>query len=254
LEKRFAEALERHEREIARVVAAIGERELRAQIEKQARRRGAAAGSEARGEADAAVLAHLSESQLDLGTAASVVRPPTAAELVPGIKVRVRGFAAPVVLRRRDETSAEVEAGPLRMKVPLVEITAIVSDPPKQGAAAKPARLGSVTVTATRGATSSGVGGAGGAGGAAGDDDAGATSEINVIGCTVEEATGRVDKFIDNAMLAGKVQLRVIHGHGTGALRRGLGEFLRGHPLVEGVNAEIPERGGNAVTVVDLKN
>ncbi len=64
-----------------------------------------------------------------------------------------------------------------------------------------------------------------------------AAEEINVIGCTVEEATGRVDKFIDNAALAGKPNVRIIHGHGTGALRRGLAEFLSAHPLVESIHA-----------------
>jgi DNA mismatch repair protein MutS2 len=77
--------------------------------------------------------------------------------------------------------------------------------------------------------------------------------EINVIGCTVEEASRRVDKFIDGASLAGKAEVRVIHGHGTGALRRGLTEFLSAHPLVESVHAEAQERGGTAVTVVELR-
>ena len=59
-----------------------------------------------------------------------------------------------------------------------------------------------------------------------------AGEEINLIGCTVEEATRRVDKFLDQAALAGSSQIRIIHGHGTGALRRGLAEFLKTHPLV----------------------
>ena len=54
-----------------------------------------------------------------------------------------------------------------------------------------------------------------------------------MIGCTVEEATGRVDKFLDEAALANRTRVRIIHGHGTGALRKGLAEFLASHPLVE---------------------
>ena len=159
------------------------------------------------------------------------------------MRVRVRGFAAPVVLRRRDDSSAEVEAGPLRMKVPLAEIIAIVADEKKPGARqpvkrARPRAQGGVTVRTAP----------------ADADAAGETDEINVIGCTVEEATRRVDKFIDNAALAGKAQLRVIHGHGTGALRRGLAEFFSKHPLVERIHAETDERGGAAVTVVELKD
>ena len=81
-----------------------------------------------------------------------------------------------------------------------------------------------------------------------------AAEEINVIGCTVEEASRRVDKFLDNAALAGSSQLRVIHGHGTGALRRGLAEFLKSHPLVSSIRAEAADRGGAAITIVELKD
>ena len=82
-----------------------------------------------------------------------------------------------------------------------------------------------------------------------------AAEEINVIGCTVEEATGRVDKFIDNAALAGKPSVRIIHGHGTGALRRGLAEFLvrasagRKHSRMKNRNA-----AETAITVAELKS
>ena len=251
LEQRVADALAHHEREMTRAVEAVKEGELRAQIEKQSRRRLVEARSEARGEVDAAVVAHLSESQSDLGVAVEVLRPPSPDELVPGVRVRVRGFSAPVVLRRRDGASAEVEAGPLRMKVPLAEIIAIVAvEHAKAGAApragapsgertrgiAKPSRPSGVTVHA------------------APSDAAADADEINVIGCTVEEATRRVDKFIDTAALAGKPQVRVIHGHGTGALRRGLAEFLSAHPLVERIYAEAQERGGAAVTIVEFKD
>jgi len=70
----------------------------------------------------------------------------------------------------------------------------------------------------------------------------------------VEEATERVDKFLDQAALAAKPSVRIIHGHGTGALRRGLAEFLSSHPLVEGISHEKPERGGDAITIAELKS
>jgi DNA mismatch repair protein MutS2 len=122
------------------------------------------------------------------------------------------------------------------MKVPLAEIISIVKEQAPKPVAAKPARPAGVTVRT------------------APPDASGETDEINVIGCTVEEATRRVDKFLDTAALAGKSQLRVIHGHGTGALRRGLADFLSAHPLVERIHAEADERGGTAITVVELKD
>jgi DNA mismatch repair protein MutS2 len=77
--------------------------------------------------------------------------------------------------------------------------------------------------------------------------------EINLIGATVEEATERVDKFLDQAALARKVRIRIIHGHGTGALRKGLAEFLKSHPLVARQSFETEDRGGKAITVVELR-
>jgi DNA mismatch repair protein MutS2 len=82
----------------------------------------------------------------------------------------------------------------------------------------------------------------------------GAANEINVIGQTVEQATEQVDKFLDDAAMAHLPSVRIIHGHGTGALRKGLGEFLRTHPLVASHAAEAEERGGKAITIVDLRN
>jgi DNA mismatch repair protein MutS2 len=81
----------------------------------------------------------------------------------------------------------------------------------------------------------------------------GVANEINVIGQTVEQATEQVDKFLDDAAMAHLPSVRIIHGHGTGALRKGLGEFLRAHPLVARHLAETEERGGKAITVVELR-
>jgi DNA mismatch repair protein MutS2 len=47
--------------------------------------------------------------------------------------------------------------------------------------------------------------------------------------------------------------VRIIHGYGTGQLRRALAEYLRNHPLVSGCQPAPPEKGGGGVTVVDLK-
>ena len=214
LEQQFAQTIEKHEKEVARAIEAVKERELRAQLEKQTHKKLVKARGDAREEADAATVAHLADSQADLGIAAAQSAKPVAqSDLVPGVRVRVRGLPTPVTLRRRDDDSAEVEAGPLRMKVALADITAIVGEE----APAKRVLPQGVTVR-TQPATEP------------------AGEEINLIGCTVEEATRRVDKFLDQAALAGSSQVRLIHGHGTGALRRGLAEFLKTHPLVEAIS------------------
>ncbi len=257
LERKFAESLKEHEQQIARAVEAVKDRGLRAQIEKQARRRMVKARAEAREEADAAVVQHLAESQPDLGVAAAPDQQPVTPErLVPGARIRVRGFGQPVVLRRvvagggegRGARSAEVEAGPLRMKVSLDDITAIVSE---ESAAQPSPRRGVLQNDPTAGPPGRGT--AGGITFHAQPSEEPTADEINVIGCTVEEATRRVDKFLDQAALAGKPRVRIIHGFGTGALRRGLAQFLAGHPHVQRFADAEPDRGGQAVTEVELK-
>ena len=81
----------------------------------------------------------------------------------------------------------------------------------------------------------------------------GPVTELNVIGCTVDEALVRTEKFLDEALISEQRMLRVIHGHGTGQLRRALAEFFHGHPLVEKFEAAPPEQGGSGVTVVEFK-
>jgi DNA mismatch repair protein MutS2 len=80
-----------------------------------------------------------------------------------------------------------------------------------------------------------------------------AVSEINVIGAHAEEAVGRVERFLDEAMVAELRNLRIIHGYGTGALRRSIAEFLRAHPFVANFHPAQDNQGGGGVTVVELK-
>jgi DNA mismatch repair protein MutS2 len=80
-----------------------------------------------------------------------------------------------------------------------------------------------------------------------------AQSELNVIGQTTDEAVDAVDKFLDAASLNGIGELRIIHGHGTGALRRAIAELLAGHPHVERFAPAPPGKGGGGATVVELK-
>lgn len=78
-------------------------------------------------------------------------------------------------------------------------------------------------------------------------------SELNVIGCTVDDALGRVERFLDESMLTEQRVLRIVHGHGTGQLKRAIGAFLQQHPLVAHIEAAPPNQGGNGVTVASLK-
>ena len=78
-------------------------------------------------------------------------------------------------------------------------------------------------------------------------------AEINLIGRTVDEATGELEKYLDRAFLAGLPKVRVIHGHGAGILRRGVREFLKNHPHVAGVQEAPQNEGGQGATLVELR-
>jgi DNA mismatch repair protein MutS2 len=233
LEQKFAEMQKRFDENVTRVVDAVKQRELRSQLEKTARRKMQEARAEAKEEFNAALVQTISDSQRDLGSKPDPFEAVHPEKLQPGAHLRVRGFNKPVILRRVDGSTAEIEAGPLRMKVALDEITGIEGEPP--GKLAGTAKRGEITVTAAPGEGFS-------------------TGEINVIGLTVEEASERVDKFLDEAALANRSRVRIIHGHGTGALRRGLAEFLKTHPLVAEAAFETEDHGGKAITVVDLRS
>jgi len=77
--------------------------------------------------------------------------------------------------------------------------------------------------------------------------------DLNVIGCTVDEALTRAERFLDEMLLGDQRVVRFIHGYGTGQLKRALAGFLQNHPLVAHYQAAPPEQGGGGVTVVELK-
>jgi DNA mismatch repair protein MutS2 len=80
-----------------------------------------------------------------------------------------------------------------------------------------------------------------------------AASEINVIGCRVDEALDRTGRFLDETLITDQRTVRVVHGHGTGQLRRAIAGFLKEHPLVASFHLAPPEQGGGGATVVELK-
>jgi DNA mismatch repair protein MutS2 len=79
-------------------------------------------------------------------------------------------------------------------------------------------------------------------------------ADLNVIGCTVDEAISRAERFLDESLLSDQRVIRVIHGYGTGQLKRALTGFLQQHPLVARFATAPPEQGGGGVTVVELKD
>lgn len=81
----------------------------------------------------------------------------------------------------------------------------------------------------------------------------GAPTELLLLGRTTDEARDLVEKYLDDAFLAGLVNVRLIHGKGTGALRKAVRALLSEHPLVASFRDGEPSEGGGGATVAALK-
>jgi DNA mismatch repair protein MutS2 len=76
--------------------------------------------------------------------------------------------------------------------------------------------------------------------------------ELDLRGARVEDAMERLEDYIDAAYLSGLPFARIIHGKGTGALRKAVQERVRQHPLISKVTAATPKEGGDGVTIIHL--
>lgn len=79
-------------------------------------------------------------------------------------------------------------------------------------------------------------------------------TEINLIGKNLDEAIDIMDKYIDDAFIAGLNSVNVIHGRGEGILRQGLREHLKHNKQVKSIKSATYNQGGEGCTVVDLKS
>ncbi|MBW1659637.1 MAG: endonuclease MutS2 [Deltaproteobacteria bacterium] len=80
-----------------------------------------------------------------------------------------------------------------------------------------------------------------------------AKTELNVVGYRVEEALPEVDKFIDTALVHNLEEVTIIHGVGSGRLKKAIREFLSTHEGIKGFSDGDLRRGGHGITVVQLR-
>lgn len=78
------------------------------------------------------------------------------------------------------------------------------------------------------------------------------SSEINLLGKTVDEAVAELDKYLDDAYMSGVHQVRVIHGKGTGALRAGIHSYLKRQKHVKSYRLGVFGEGEAGVTIVEF--
>jgi len=143
--------------------------------------------------------------------------------------VRALGYDATVLFVDRKHERVRVNAGSMEIEIPFSGL-----EEPRGEAAKKKAgrRQGSILTT---------------------HQELEPKRELNLIGCRLEEAIGRLDKFLDLVALNGWKETRIIHGIGTGTLMRGVREYLARHPLVEEFREGEQFEGGAGATVVTMR-
>jgi DNA mismatch repair protein MutS2 len=92
------------------------------------------------------------------------------------------------------------------------------------------------------------------AGGYSISKDLSISSSIDLRGLNLDEAQPLVDKLLDNALWAGLNRVDIIHGKGTGKLKKGLRSYLKEHNLVKSMRTGNPAEGGDGVTVIEINS
>jgi len=227
MEKKLEGVLRDFEYRAREVVSEVADRAAAQKMSKQAERRIASLRREFKEQFDSAVVAHHTGADTgDPHARLGVVQ--NAAE---GDTVRLKSLGRNAVITRRLEGDLfEVQAGNLKMRVPRGDIAEVVS---AAGNPLEAARARGIRVQVA--------------------EEESVPSELNVIGENVDEATRRVEKFLDRAFLAGLPRVRIVHGSGMGVLRKALRKYLREHPQVAAVSEPPHDEGGGGATVVELR-
>lgn len=231
LDAKLTSLMKEFEFQMRENVRAIEDRAAQQKLSKEAERRINRLRREFQESFNQAVVAH--RTGADQGDANA--QPHLLRHIAAGDQVLIKSMNKVGVVQREIEKDVfEVALGPIKMRVKrddLAEVqrAAVVSPL----AAVRKQKGVSVSVTS------------------ANTDDM--RMEINLIGRTVDEAREELEKYLDRAFMAGLPRVRVIHGHGAGILRRGVREFLKGHPHVAGIEEAPQNEGGMGATLVELR-
>jgi len=159
-------------------------------------------------------------------------QPPAAGDRVEITHLGLKGHVMSL-----DGETATVQAGAITVKVPAHALRVLARD---EGVMYSAPRM--VTEQGTSRARST----------VAVPGKSGVSAELHLIGHTTSEARDLLEKYLDDAFMAGLTTVRIIHGKGTGALRRAVEDVLSGHPLVAEHRPGAPSEGGAGATVATL--
>jgi DNA mismatch repair protein MutS2 len=218
--------------QIRETVRAIDDRAAQQKLSKEAERRMARLRREFSEQFNSVVVAQ--HSGADRGD--SHAQPHLVRHVSIGDTVKLKSLGKTGVVQRQvDGNAFEVAVGPMKMRVAREDIAEVITG--REIKAVSPleaARGRGVTVSIAH-------------------PEEMVRPELNVIGRTVEEATGEVEQYLDRAFLAGLPRVRIVHGMGMGVLRKALRSLMERHPHVALVGEASPSEGGAGATVVDLR-
>jgi len=233
LEQKLASLLKDFEFQMRQAVAAIDDRTAQLKLSKESERRIQRLRRDFEEQFSSTVVAHRSGAdQGDPNAQPHVVK-----RVGIGDQVRIKSMnKIATIVREIERDLFEVSLGALKMRIKRddiaeVAVIAAKSETPLSAAARQKGVRISVTSSGSENMK----------------------SEINLIGQTVDQATEELEKYLDQAFLAGLPRVRVIHGTGMGILRRNLREYLRKHPHVAQIEEPTHQEGGAGATVVELR-
>jgi DNA mismatch repair protein MutS2 len=223
LESRFEELQKRWQERADQTVAKIEESAERRKAVDHAYRETARVRREMREDFSASLNAVSGE-----GAGSQAMRP----KVEEGSRIRIKGIREPARVRRvLGDGRFEAEAGFMKMQVSSEDIEEVLpeSSPAPASKLPKGVRFqpGPALNPTVR--------------------------EINLVGEHAAEAIERVEKFLDDAVMATASRVRIVHGHGMGILKRAVQEVLRSSPHVEKFYPATPYEGGGGATIVELK-
>ena len=230
LEGKLASLMKEFEYQMRESVRGIEDKNTARKVSAEADRRIARLKREFQESFNQAVVAHVSGADRK----DPIAQPHVVREVSPGDTVRLKSLGRDAKVERVLDGNGgyEVSMGPMKMRVPKDDIAQVTVPAPKQSPIQAANKRG-INVVAR--------------------EPDGIPGEINVIGRTADEARDEVERFLDQAFLAGRPTIRVVHGTGMGVLRRTLREYLRKHPHVVSIAEPPYNEGGQGATLVELR-
>ncbi len=252
-EKDLLETIEEFEKQTQTLLAQIEDRATRTRLERQAKEHQAELKRKAETRARAATLEQaktlkdnirivrdgqtLKKEESTISNQQSAIKVITSRDIRKGDKVRLKTFGSIGTVEKLSGETAELLVGSMRLREKLSNLELVeISEPPKEKSSLEQLQAKQKGTETKLSVT---------------DEDI--RAELKLIGMTVDQATDELDRYLDEAYLNGFSHVRIIHGFGTGALRRAVHDFLRGHPHVSHYTSAPQEQGGEGATVVELR-